>query len=220
MPLRRYIFKADQLKLLSFECFGRLVASVGFFSEIGREIGDRLQQSPVIMFVGPTGMSLLQPRNGEPTRRLPEIANCGFRLVSIDGSAADRRPGGPVVKLALLIVSWGWKILGVWWFFRPGGIRRRFEKRYRKGGRLLLLTVLAISAGILFAVGRRMGGVWGTVLAVLGVIAVLKALVFVRGRVSESVLDWWNRQPVWVYRVSAASLFLLGCLMQVVLRAG
>ena len=121
------------------------------------------------------------------------------------------------MKLALLIVSWGWMILGVWWFFRPAGIRRRFEKRYRKGARLLLLTILAISAGILFAAGRRMGGVWGTLLAVLGVMAVLKALVFVRGTVSESVLDWWNRQPIWVYRVSAASLFLLGCLMQVML---
>ena len=72
------------------------------------------------------------------------------------------------MKLVLLIVSWGWMILGVWWFFRPAGIRRRFEKRYRKGARLLLLTILAISAGILFAAGRRMGGVWGTVLAVLG----------------------------------------------------
>ncbi len=121
------------------------------------------------------------------------------------------------MKLALFIVSWGWMLLGVWWFFRPDGIRSRFSKRYRKSARWLLLIVLATSAGILFAAGRGIGGVLGTLLAVLGVIAVLKALVFLRGTVSESVLDWWNRQPIWVYRVSAASLFLLGCLMQVML---
>ena len=123
------------------------------------------------------------------------------------------------MKLVLLFVSWGWIILGIWWFFRPAGIRRRFEKRYRKGARWLLLTVLVVSAGILLAAGRQLGGFWGTLLAILGVIAVLKALLFVRGRASETVLDWWSRQPDWVYRVSAASLCVLGCLMQVILRA-
>ena len=123
------------------------------------------------------------------------------------------------MKLVLLILSWGWIALGIWWFFRPAGIRRRFEKRYRKGARWLLLTVLFVSAGILFAAGRSLGGVWGLLLALLAVVAVLKALLFVRGKVSDTVLDWWLRQPTWVYRVSAAGLFVLGCLMQLLLSA-
>ena len=122
------------------------------------------------------------------------------------------------MKLVLFIFSWGWIILGIWWFFRPAGIRRRFEKRYRKGARWLLLTVLIICAGILFAAGRQLGGFWGILLALLGVIAVLKGLLFARGKVSETVLEWWSRQPVWVYRVSATGLFVLGCLMQLILQ--
>lgn len=124
------------------------------------------------------------------------------------------------MRLALLVISWGWIILGIWWFLRPGGIRRRFEKRYRRGARWLLLTTLVVCAGIMFVVSGQLGGLWGTLLAVFGLIAILKALLFVRGKVSETILEWWSRQPVWVYRLSAAGLFVLGCLMQVILKAG
>ncbi len=122
------------------------------------------------------------------------------------------------MKLILLILSWGWILLGIWWFFRPAGIRRRFEKGFRKKARWILLSVLFASAGILFGAGRQIGGWWGTLLAVLAVIAVLKGLVFARGKAADAVLGWWSVQPVWVYRASAACLFVLGCLMQWVLK--
>ncbi len=124
------------------------------------------------------------------------------------------------MKLVLILLSWGWIFLGAWWFFRPAGIKRRFEKKYQKGARWMILSVLVASAGILFTCGRQIGGVWGTVLAILAVIAVLKALLFVRGKVSQNVLNWWSAQPTWVYRMAAAGLFVLGCLMQWVLRGG
>lgn len=143
-----------------------------------------------------------------------------FGRAVVNRSRVRWSTGGPIVKLVLFILGWGWIILGIWWFFRPAGIRRRFEKKYRKGARGILLAVLLVTAGILFAVGRQLGGFWGILLAVIGVLAVLKGLLFVRGKVSETVLDWWSRQPVWVYRVSAAGLFVLGCLMQLILRIG
>lgn len=80
-----------------------------------------------------------------------------------------------------------------------------------------MLSDLLISAGILFAAGRQLGGLFGTHLAVLAVVSVLKALLFIRGKVSDTVLDWWGEQPTWVYRVWAASLFVLGCLMPLLL---
>jgi len=124
------------------------------------------------------------------------------------------------MKLLLFIVGWAWIALGIWWFFRPAGIKRRFEKRYRKGARSLLLIVLFVTAGILIAAGRWLGGLWGLLLAALGIMAVLKALLFVRGKVSDTILDWWSRQPIWVYRASAAGLVVLGCLIQLILSIG
>ena len=128
--------------------------------------------------------------------------------------------GATQMKLLLMIVCWGWIILGVWWFFRPASIRRRFEKRFRKSARWLLLTAFVVVAGLVFAGSRQIGGVIGVILAIVGCIALLKGLLLLHGRVSDRVLDTWSRQPDAVYRLAAADLFLLGCLVKWVLSFG
>jgi hypothetical protein len=116
------------------------------------------------------------------------------------------------MKLILLILCWGWIILGIWWFFRPAGIRRRFEKRFRRTARWLLFTVFVVVAGLVFAGSRQIGGGVGIILAIVGCIALIKGLLLLHGRVSDRVLDTWSKQPDSVYRIAAAALFLLGCL--------
>ena len=122
------------------------------------------------------------------------------------------------MRLLAIILSWSWILLGVWWFFRPAGIKLRFEKRYRKGARWLLLVVLFATAGVLFAVGRKLGGFAGTLLPLLACLAALKGLLFLRGKLSDTVLEWWCGQPTWVYRLAAVALFALGCLIQWILK--
>ena len=112
------------------------------------------------------------------------------------------------------IVGWAWIVLGVWWFLRPAGIRRRFEKRYRKYARWILLSVFFAVAGVIFSAGRSVGGVLGGVLIVLAVVATVKGLLFAQGRVSNAVLDWWASRTDATYRLVAGGLFVLGCLMQ------
>ena len=116
------------------------------------------------------------------------------------------------------LLSWAWILLGIWWFFRPAGIRRRFEKKYRRYARWALLIVFFAVAGVVYSAGRSMGGFMGTVLIVVAVIALIKGLLFAQGKVSDKVLDWWGNQPISTYRVAAAGLFALGCLMQIVTR--
>ena len=129
-------------------------------------------------------------------------------------------PGATRMKLLLIIVCWGWIILGIWWFFRPASIRRRFEKRFRKSARWLLMTVFVVVAGLVFAGGRQIGGVVGVILAIVGCIALLKGLLLLHGRVSDRILDTWSSQPDSVYRLVAAALVLLGCVVQWVLSFG
>ncbi|MCH7870987.1 MAG: hypothetical protein IID33_04740 [Planctomycetes bacterium] len=99
------------------------------------------------------------------------------------------------MRLLLGILSWSWIVLGVWWFFRPAGIRRRFERKYRRYARWTLLVIFFVVAGVVFSTGRSIGGFTGTVLIVVAVIALLKGLLFARGKVSDAVLDWWGNQP-------------------------
>ena len=116
------------------------------------------------------------------------------------------------------ILGWTWILLGVWWFSRPAGIKRRFEKRYRGYARWILLVVFFAVAGVIFSAGRSVGGFTGTVLIVVACIALVKGLLFARGKVSETVLEWWANQPTSMYRAAAAALFVLGCLTQWIVR--
>ena len=100
-----------------------------------------------------------------------------------------------MMGLLLNILSWTWILLGVWWFFRPAGIRRRFEKKYRRYARWALVVVFFAVAGVVFSAGRSIGGFTGKVLIVVAVIALIKGLLFARGKVSDAVLDWWGNQP-------------------------
>lgn len=117
------------------------------------------------------------------------------------------------MNLIITILAWSWILLGVWWFFRPAGIRRRFEKRYRKYARWILVVVFFAVAGVAWSAGRSFGGVIGTVLGVVAVIALLKGLLFLTGKASDTVLDFWGKQSDTTYRIAAAALFVLGCLM-------
>ncbi len=123
------------------------------------------------------------------------------------------------MRLLLGLLGWAWILFGIWWIFRPQGIRKRLEKKFRRTARWILFVVLFATAGIVFSAGRQIGGLLGTLLAILAVIAILKALLFARGQVSDRVLDWWGKQPDSVYRASAAALLALGCLMQWLLYA-
>ncbi len=118
------------------------------------------------------------------------------------------------MMLLLNILCWSWMLLGIWWFFRPAGIKRRLEKGFRKKMRWILFVVFFAVAGVVFQVGRGIPGILGWILILVACIALLKGLLLVRGRVSDQVLDWWSKQPVSVYRMAAAGLFALGCIMQ------
>ena len=124
------------------------------------------------------------------------------------------------MKFALIVLGWAWMIFGIWWFFRPQRIRKKFERGYRKKMRWLLLTMFVVAAGVIFGASQQLGGGLGIVLFVVAIIALLKGLFFVSGKTSETVLDWWGNQPDKVYRICAAGLFLLGLLTQWLFAAG
>jgi len=125
-----------------------------------------------------------------------------------------------MMKFALIVLGWLWMIFGIWWFFRPARIRKKFERSYRKKMRWLLFTVMFVAAGVIYGAGRQLGGWLGMLFFVVAIIAMLKGLFFVSGKTSEKVLEWWGNQPDKVYRICAAGLFLMGLLTQWLFAAG
>ena len=118
------------------------------------------------------------------------------------------------MKFFLIILGWSWIILGVWWFLWPGRIRKRFARGYRKKMRRLLVVVFFVTVGTVFSVGRGIEGWLGTLFVVVAVIALIKGLFCLQGKLTDRALDWWERQPDSDYRIAAAGVFVLGCLTQ------
>ena len=114
------------------------------------------------------------------------------------------------------IVSWSWILLGLWWFLRPEGIKKRMRGKFRKTlGRIFFLA-LVVGAGALFSAAKDVGGVAGAILFVLGIVVLLKALIFLRSRARDAVFAWWADRPLWFYRVSAAALVACGVFLSYV----
>jgi uncharacterized protein YjeT (DUF2065 family) len=118
------------------------------------------------------------------------------------------------MKFAITLLCWGWIALGIWWFFRPKGIKRRFEKKFHKTARWVIVVVLFTVGGALFSIGWRSGGMFGTILAIVAIIAALKGLLFVRGQLADRILTWWGEQPDGFYRLSAATMVVVGAAVQ------
>lgn len=114
------------------------------------------------------------------------------------------------------IVSWSWILLGLWWLLRPAGIQKRMKGRFKKTlGRIFFLA-LVIGAGALFSAATELGGISGVILFVLGVIALLKGLILLRGKTRDAVFEWWSDKPLWFYRVAAGALIACGVFLNLV----
>ncbi|MEM7163853.1 MAG: hypothetical protein AAF581_00225 [Planctomycetota bacterium] len=114
----------------------------------------------------------------------------------------------------LKILGYSWVVLGLWWTLRPQGARKRLEKKFHSGLRRTLFVAAAAIGGALFAAGRHLEGTASWLVPALGVVIVGKGLLFLRGKVSEQFVEWWTRQPNWVYRCSALALSVTGFAIQ------
>ncbi len=122
------------------------------------------------------------------------------------------------MTLLLKLLGWAWVLLGIWWFFRPKRIRRYFEKRTHKTLRWILLTLIIAWGAAFWTAGRAIGGIGGTICAILAIVALLKGLLFLRARAAERILTWWLDQSDTFYRISAVGMIILGLAVQWILR--
>jgi hypothetical protein len=90
------------------------------------------------------------------------------------------------------------------------------QGRFKKTLGRVFFVALVVGAGALFSAAREVGGVHGVILFVLGVIALLKSLIFLRSTSTEAVLAWWSDRPLWFHRVAALALIGCGVLLNLV----
>ena len=122
-------------------------------------------------------------------------------------------------KYFVIVLGWAYMALAIWWFFRPKRIRKAFERNARRKMRWLLITAAFVLGGVIFQAGREVGGWIGTLLIVIGIIALIKGLMFFSKSACDKIFGWWSVQSDGVYRLAAVGLFIVGFLAQLLFRA-
>lgn len=104
-------------------------------------------------------------------------------------------------------------LFGVLSLLFPESLRRSLRRRAVWKLRRYFF-VAAVSAGVLLiSAGWRHEGLLPKVLMCIGVVALLKGLVFLNSRAAEDVTAWILERPVLQLRIFAAGQIALGLLM-------
>ena len=112
--------------------------------------------------------------------------------------------------MILSIVGALWILFGIWWCLRPASGKRALRTKFVRTLRFLLAVVLWTIGGALIAAGRELPGIYGWIVPAVGILALLKGLLFVRRKALDKVLDWWEKQPDWMYRLAGGVFLILG----------
>ena len=112
------------------------------------------------------------------------------------------------------ITGLAWIILGVWWIMRPQGIRRRFAKKVKRTRRKILFLAGILVAGLFFSAARYAHGALANIFLIAGILGIIKVVFFLTSKTAERIIDWWAEQPLWVWRLWAGCLVLIGVLFQ------
>jgi len=105
-----------------------------------------------------------------------------------------------------------WICLGIWWIMRPEGLKRRFRRMIKKGRRKMLFLVVLLIAGLFLSGARYSHGILANILLVAGILGIIKALFILSSKLADKAIDWWLERPLWMWRLWAGGLVLIGIL--------
>lgn len=107
-----------------------------------------------------------------------------------------------------------WMLLGIWWIMRPQTIRRQFRRKLKKTRRKVLFLIIILVTGLFFSAAKYAHGLLANLFLIIGILGVIKAVFFLTSKATDKIIDWWAEQPLWIWRVWAAVLVLVGILLR------
>jgi len=112
--------------------------------------------------------------------------------------------------MILKIICWIWIISGILFLIKPDMLRNKLRKKSSRKV-MWFLCGLALAIGIfLIKVASSMVGLPGLILKIFGIIAVIKAFLFLNGKFSETIMAWFSSQPISFFRIWAVVQIVIG----------
>ena len=92
-------------------------------------------------------------------------------------------------------------MLGILFLLYPESLRKRLRKKALRKIRRYLFAG-AITMGILLiSTGWKYEGIFPKILVLVGVIAIIKGVFFLKSRAADKVTEWILKQPVFVLKM-------------------
>jgi len=115
--------------------------------------------------------------------------------------------------MLLKFLGWFWVLSGILFLFNPEFLRHRLKKKSVRKIRRLFFA-LAVGLGLLL-INATLGvpGLLAKILLVMGFIAILKGLFFLKAQAAEGIITWCLEQPIGFYRYWACGLIIFGAVI-------
>ena len=104
-------------------------------------------------------------------------------------------------------------LLGVLFFLYPESLRGRLRKKAIRKLRRYLLAVLMFFGILLISAGWSHEGLLPKILMVMGIVALVKGLLFLNSKATERITAWILERPTLHLKVFAAGQIGLGLLI-------
>ncbi|MFC1709608.1 hypothetical protein ACFL2J_06110 [Candidatus Omnitrophota bacterium] len=115
--------------------------------------------------------------------------------------------------MLIKLIGWFWLITGILFLIWPQMLRNRLQKKtYKQIRRLLFILAIFIGA-LLFSAGFRAEGFKAKLLMIIGVIGLLKALLFLKAKAAEKILNWFLKQRLSFFRFCACIQIVIGAVI-------
>jgi hypothetical protein len=104
-------------------------------------------------------------------------------------------------------------MLGILFLLYPESLRKRLRKKaLRKIRRYLFACAIALGI-LLISTGWQYEGLFPKILILVGIIAILKGVFFLKSKAADKVTEWILKQPVIFFKIFAACQIILGFLI-------
>jgi hypothetical protein len=111
------------------------------------------------------------------------------------------------------LLGWFWFILGVISLIRPQILKNILQKKSIKKIKKVLIAIGIFLGLWLISAGFNIQGFLSKFLMILGIIVLVKALLFLKLKTADRIIEWFSRKPLSFYRLAACIYMLIGIII-------
>jgi len=115
--------------------------------------------------------------------------------------------------MLLKIFGWFWIVAGVIFLLKPQILKNRLQKKGLRKLRKYFFALAIILGGLLISVGFRFQGLLAKIVMIIGIIAIFKAVMLLKAKTAEKLMDWSGSQPLIFFRIGACFWIFTGVVL-------